>query len=131
MEKLERKVQIMYPVRKMTSDERKFMDDYAAGLRAAGHHVHYPPDSVNQNDPTGYYICLAHCEAMKGTDEVHAFWNPASEGSVFDFGMLFMAKKPLFIINEKEIQPTPNKSYTNVLLKYAQEWRGYKFAKPK
>ncbi len=44
------------------------------------------------------------------------FCNPASEVSRFDIGMSFMAEKPILLINRAEVQPTPEKSFNNVLL---------------
>lgn len=44
------------------------------------------------------------------------YWNESSEGSRFDFGMTFMAEKPIVLINRDKIKKTPHKSFQNVLL---------------
>jgi len=128
---LEKRIYIICPVRQMTPESKTFMDNYVSKLEANGHKCHYPPRDVDQTDPNGINICSSHRDSLKEDNEVHAYWSKKSEGSVFDFGMLFALNKPLFLINEKDTEPDPHKSYTNVVLEYAKRWQEYTFAKPK
>jgi len=43
-------------------------------------------------------------------------FNGINPDFLFEFGMLFMAEKPLKLINRDEVKPTPYKSFENVLL---------------
>ena len=115
-------IYIMCPVRKVEKKEKEFLDNYVAEQEALGHNVHYPPRDVDQNDPTGYGICDSHREAMSNATRVDCYWNPGSQGSIFDFGMLFMKQIPLRIINPEPVTRTEGKSYQNVLLEYAAQF---------
>ncbi|MBR9702607.1 hypothetical protein GOV10_01095 [Candidatus Woesearchaeota archaeon] len=110
-------IYMLCPVRKATKEEKQFLDQYVADLEAEGHSVHYPPRDADQSDPSGLEICLTHYYALRYSDEAHIYWT-GSEGSVFDFGMIFMAGKPIVLIND--VERTPHKSYTNVVLDYAK-----------
>lgn len=116
-------IYVLCPVRKATEEEKQFLDQYVANLEADGHTVHYPPRDANQADPSGLEICTTHREALREADEAHLYWKGSetgqgSEGSVFDFGMIFMADKKVVLIND--VERTPHKSYTNVLLDYVK-----------
>ena len=52
---------------------------------------------------------------MFGSDEVHIYWTEKSEGSRVDFGMAFMANRPIRLVNYDEFERTPYKSYVNML----------------
>lgn len=94
------------------TDEAVF--HYVEVLRAQGHEVHFPPDSVDQNDPVGTAICGAHYLAMQAADEVHIFWDVRSYGSHFDLGMAFALGKKFVPV--KALQPDgEGKSYWKVI----------------
>lgn len=112
---LERKIFLICPVRKATDPEKEFLKRYVSELERQGHKVHYPKRNTNQNDPVGYDICSENRAAIENADEVHIYFNPESPGSLFDFGMAFMAKKPITFINAEDIPRTPEKSFQNVL----------------
>jgi len=111
-----KRIFIISPVRGITKEEKQFLDEYVARLESQGHSVHYPCRDTNQNDPIGLYICCENREAIRKSDEVHVYWKEKSKGSLFDFGMLFIAEKPIVLINRDEIKRTPYKSFQNVLL---------------
>jgi len=120
---LEKLVFIVCPVRNMKEEEQKFLQDYVSQLEAQGYKVHFPPRDTNQNDSVGLAICSQNRDAMQKSDEVHVYWNASSEGTKFDFGMLFMSEKPLVLINKKDVQRTPHKSFENVLLELDARYR--------
>jgi len=103
------------PVRNLTDKENEYLQGYIAEQEAKGHKVHYPPRDTDQDDPIGLNICLQNREAIQDADEVHIYWNPASSGSNFDFGMTFMVYKPIKFINKDHVPKTPHKSFQNVL----------------
>lgn len=88
--------------------------DHVARMRKEGHQVHFPPDDVPQDDPTGAVICEMHRAAMERADEVHIWWDVESKGSHFDLGMAYALRKRLVpIVNESP--DTPGKSYWKVI----------------
>ena len=122
METPKKRIHIICPVRGVTVGQMLEMDAYAARLRAEGYQVHYPPDSVNQEDETGFNICLGHFNSMIEANEVHVFWDLSSKGSHFDLGMLFtMIYNPGFRVPPKLVlvktfqEDGPGKSYVKVM----------------
>ena len=116
-ENLEQKIFLICPVRNITDDENRFLQDYISDLEKKGKKVHYPPRDTNQDDSIGLNICSENRDAIRNADEVHIYWNSTSSGSGFDFGMAFMIEKPIKLINKDKIEKTPYKSFQNVLLK--------------
>jgi len=116
MADLERRIYLTCPVRKATAEEIVFLNEYVAKAEQLGHKVYFPHRDTNQDDETGLYICMQNRAGIIWSNEIHIYWKPSSEGSIFDFGMFFMAERPLLIINKESVQKTPNKSFQNVLL---------------
>jgi nucleoside 2-deoxyribosyltransferase len=109
------KVFLICPVRNATEAQIDKIKSYIYGLEAHGTDVHYPARDTDQNDPVGYRICCDNRQAIEKCDEVHIFWDAQSKGSLFDLGMAFALKKKIVIANMDEIEPTPNKSFTNMI----------------
>lgn len=107
-------------VRGATKEETAVAKTYVKDLEAKGDNVHWPPRDTDQKDDRGLRICNDNCEAMMKADEIHILWNPASQGSLFDFGMAFILRKlknkKIVLVNFKSICPTPEKSFTNVIM---------------
>ena len=107
-------------VRNATKEETAVADAYVQQLETKGYKVHWPPRDTDQKDSRGLRICNDNCEAMISSDEIHIIWNPASQGSLFDFGMAFvlrkLKKKKIVLANFKSLLPTPEKSFTNVVM---------------
>lgn len=107
-------IYIICPVTKVKPEQKQEIDEYVKQLESEGHTVHYPPRDVNQNDPTGWNICVAHREAMRKADRVDVFWDTTSSGSRFDLGMAFAYEKPIKLV--KLYQPDiSGKSYVKVM----------------
>jgi hypothetical protein len=53
---------------------------------------------------------------IKNADEIRIEWKPADKEILSYFGMAFMANKRILLTNREKAQPTPIKSYTNVIL---------------
>jgi nucleoside 2-deoxyribosyltransferase len=111
-----KKIFIICPVRIITDEQRQEIDDYIKQKKEEGFSVH-SYKNINQVDPTGgVNICAQHRKVMLECDEVHVFFDAASSGSHFDFGMAFVLDKPIKLV--KVYQPTPiGKSYQAVLEK--------------
>ena len=121
------KIYLICPVRKCGKQEKKLLYEYVHLREAAGNKVFYADRDVNQNDPTGLGIITAERKAILEADEIHVWWKAdkkgksKSEGSVFDFGMAWMAilllpEKKIEIANPEMVKPPQHKSYTTVLV---------------
>ena len=55
-------------------------------------------------------------QEISESDIIEYIWFENSPEFLFDFGMAFMAEKQIKLINKKNVQQTPNKSFQNVLL---------------
>jgi hypothetical protein len=109
-----KQVYLICPVRGCSEDVKKQMDEYVDNLEKGDYCVHYPPRDVDQSG-TADEICQAHRDAMELTDEVHAWWDPDSKGSHFDFGMAyaFAILYNIKFVLANDPEQTPHKSYTN------------------
>lgn len=114
------KISLICPVRGITNEEKEVVEKYVLDLEQKGHKVHWPPRDTNQDDPVGLRICQDNRQAIKEADEIHIWWNKKSEGSLFDFGMVFGLEKRIVLINPESVIKTPTKSFNNVLLTLAQ-----------
>jgi nucleoside 2-deoxyribosyltransferase len=110
------KVFLICPVRGATDKETKEIDGYVKSLEDKGIEVYWPARDTCQTDPIGYAICCANWNAIREADEIHVWYNPTSQGSLFDLGMAFELCKPIFLANRKSVAPTDGKSFANFLL---------------
>jgi len=117
-----RRVYLICPVRHCSDEVRAKIDAYVQSLENKGYIVHYPPRDVKQTETTEHAICEAHARAMLVSDEVHAWWDPTSLGSHFDFGMAYMLfhmwGKKFVLANNPPI--TKTRSYGNYFRKLAE-----------
>ena len=113
---------LICPVRGVSDEEKAAIKAYVDKLEALGHRVYWPARDTNQDDPIGLRICTDNRWGIRQADEIHIWWNPASEGSRFDFGMVFALEKKVIIANREAVTPTPGKSFANVLLAYSERW---------
>lgn len=93
------KIFLISPVRNITPEEEKQIADYVEAKEIMGFAVYWPKRDTQQADPTGVDICLDNLCAIIIADEVHVWWNPASQGSAFDLGMAFASKRKLVSAN--------------------------------
>lgn len=102
------------PVRNVTDEQQQEIDLQAYPLEVLGWTVHNPKYATDQNDPTGYNICMDHLESMKKADMIYLFWDINSKGSHFDLGMAFALGKPLTLVTLYQ-NDDHNKSYVKVI----------------
>lgn len=91
---------------------------YVQSLEAEGHTVHYPPRDTNQ-EASGLEITRQNFNAIAASDEVHVFYNPASQGTHFDMGMTFALNKPIVVAHVPPFGP--GKSYPRMLTEWAKQ----------
>ncbi|HTK60431.1 MAG TPA: hypothetical protein VL283_04510 [Candidatus Baltobacteraceae bacterium] len=124
---MKKSVFLICPVRNASQEALDAANAYVADLETKGYSVHWPPRDTAQDDPVGLRICRDNGRALLAADEVHVWYDPASQGSVFDFGMLFMAsevigpEKKVVLVNPESVTPTEGKSFQNVLLALVKE----------
>lgn len=114
-----KKIFLISPVRNVIQTERPKIVAYVQKLEAEGHRVHWPARDTPQDDSTGIDICLFNLDAITAANEVHIWYYQGSQGSIFDFGMIFALGKKLVLANGGSIERTPQKSFENVILEYA------------
>ncbi|MGC8478714.1 MAG: hypothetical protein ACP5NE_02190 [Candidatus Micrarchaeia archaeon] len=69
----------------------------------------YPLRDTEQNDPIGLEICKQNNHAMSEADLVLIYWDPESQGSPFDFGVIFgfwhtSGRPKIYLLNREEIE---------------------------
>jgi len=80
-------------------------------LISRGNEVRIPAfDDHPELDDIG--VCLYNRDAIEWADKVYLIWDRRSTGTIFDFGMVFMSRKPLVIEYLEE------KTFENVMKKY-------------
>jgi len=117
------RIYIICPVRNLTQEWRKQLDEYVIWLESMGHSVHYPPRDTPQEDPTGLGICEKNRKALLGADMIHVAWDGKSEGCLFDLGMAFALKKPIEIIPGFFPPATEGKSFASMVRAWERERR--------
>ena len=84
-----------------------------ADLEDHGYQVHWPPRDTNQEDDTGYQICTDNRAAIKAADVVCIIWDGQSQGCLFDMGMAFALRKPVYVWRAPP--RTEGKSFQNMM----------------
>jgi hypothetical protein len=80
-------------------------------LEDEGHEVCIPAfDDHPELDDLG--VCLYNRDKIKWADKIYLIWDRRSTGTIFDFGMTFMAEKPF------KIEYLESKTFENVMKKY-------------
>ncbi len=118
-----RRIFVICPVRNVPDEVVVKIGTYVKKLERSGAEVYWPFRDTDQNDPIGLHICQDNRRAVSQADEIHIWFDPKSQGSVFDFGMTFAfmmsQKKRIVIANPEEVRSTKGKSFQNVLLALA------------
>lgn len=107
---------LICPVRGLRKKQRIAIAAYVISLEKLGREVYWPWRDTDQNDLVGLRICTDNLRAIRRADEVHIWYNPKSQGSVFDFGIAFGLRKKIVLANPDMVLPTENKSFANVLI---------------
>lgn len=116
------RIHLICPVRNITEEQQREIDEYAIKLENEGHTVHNPKYAVNQDDPTGWNICMGHLESMETSDRVDIFWDISSKGSHFDLGMAFALRIPVKLVKLMQDDPE-GKSYAKVIQEMEKRYK--------
>ena len=102
--------------------DKEYIQEYVKELENKNIQTFYPGRDTKQIDETGgIRICNDNLNSLKNCKEVHIIFNPESQGSLFDLGMVFAMGKPVHIVND--IFPTEEKSFKNVLLSLKDKYK--------
>lgn len=107
---------VICPVRNASLQQTEAIEEWVREFEADGKTVYWPARDTNQDDANGYRICRDNADAIKSAKSVHVWFDPASQGSLFDIGMAFALEKPIRLINRCMLEKTEKKSFQNVLL---------------
>lgn len=110
------KIFIICSVRGMSKEYRSKLETYVAGLESAGHIIHLPHRDTDQSK-TGLEICTQNAKAIVGSDEIHIFYNPASQGTHFDMGVAFACGKKIVVVEIVECEK--EKSFGGMITEWA------------
>ena len=99
------KIFVICPVRNADPEVTAAIAEAVAELEAEGHIVHWPARDTDQKDPIGNRICAVNCQAIEEADRVIIWWDPDSQGSLFDIGMAWALRKPLSLMNHVDFEP--------------------------
>jgi uncharacterized protein YeaO (DUF488 family) len=110
-----KKIFVICTVRGATEEYKQQLEDYVAILESSGHSVHLPHRDTDQS-ASGYEICTENARAIAGSDEVHVFYNPDSQGTHFDMGVAFAYGRKIVIA--QNVPYGEGKSYPRML----DEW---------
>ena len=117
---------LICPVRYANEEQTRAITEWVRQKECLeGETVHWPARDTLQTQ-TAFKICEENRFAMEHSDEVHVWYDPTSQGSVFDIGMAFVMGKPVFLVNPEAVQPTESKSYNNLVIaldEKAREWK--------
>ena len=102
-------------VRGVSEEDAAQQAKYVADLERNGHFVHYPPRDTDQT-ASGIDICRQNFRAIEDADQVHVYYNPASQGTHFDMGMAFALGKPVFVANA--VSYGPGNSFARMLVEW-------------
>lgn len=121
------KIFVICLVRNVKPKIQKCIEAYVTQLEQEGYDVYWPARDTDQSDPIGLTICETNRTAIERAGAIHIWFDPQSQGSLFDFGMTFAflkySKKRIVIANRHEVQRTPHKSFQNVLLELSLRTR--------
>ena len=100
-----------------SSQYREKFEELAKTLRCEGYEVKIPAFD-DHPDFDEYDVCNYNREVVEWADIIYLIWDGRSVGVIFDFGMIFMARKPF------KIEYIEKKTVAGVMRKYEEvkEW---------
>jgi len=110
-----KRIFIIHPVRNISNEWRSGLYKFVEKLERRGNIVYFPIRDTNQEDETGYRICLQNMLALKNADIAYVAWDGKSQGVLFDLGMAFAFRKPIKIIDGYFPPPTEGKSFQSMI----------------
>ena len=97
-----------------TQNIEKFMK-HKEELEAEGHEVKIPAFDLHK-ELDELQVCEYNRMLIRWADRIDIIWDQRSIGSIFDFGMVFMAEKPFHIVYME------SKTFRGVMEKYEKKF---------
>ena len=72
-------------VRNATDEEKTYLLDCKRRIKEKGFKVHYFAETSPGDEIGGFRIVMDHCNEILNSRTVHAYFNPSSKGSKYDF----------------------------------------------
>ncbi len=95
---------LIRPVSGVTQEVDKRIGSFVSSIEKRQRHIYDPKRDTDQTDDgVGLNIFLQNKKGIVSSREVRIFYDPKSDGSVFDLGMTFMSGKDLFVYNVKDL----------------------------
>lgn len=116
----ENKIFLICPVRNITEEQKKLINNYVSDIEEQGYLIHNPNRDTNQKDNIGFRICKDNGTAVAESQSIHIFYDSNSRGTLFDLGMSYYLKKPLVIANKDTVLWNREDFGDNVIL----DWEG-------
>lgn len=126
-------IYIICSVRNASEIDRANLEAYTHWLEDKGHIVHLPHRDTDQS-ASGLEICMENGAAIAMSDEIHIFYNPESQGSHFDLGMVFALdqlegrKKRIRVLQLSElgrVKLTESKSFIRMMKEWTELQRNH------
>lgn len=112
---------LICPVRGISEEYKEKILKLVNNLEASGNSVHWPMRDTNQNDDTGFHICLDNMKAIESADEIYVIWDGKSQGVLFDLGMAFALGKKVVPVDGLFPEPTVGgKSFPSMVHKWKE-----------
>jgi len=119
---IERRVVLLHSVRGAGSEEPEFITEYVKEQEKSGNAVYIPKKFNFQKDETGgIAICNTMRYVIQNSGKAAIGYNPESEGTKFDYGIVIYSDKPIILLNpELDIHEpiyTSMKAFDNICSK--------------
>lgn len=118
--KVTKSVFLICPVRRTNTKVQESIEQIIETAALSGISVYWPYQDTDQTG-NGTSICEQNRQAIIDADEVWIWYDPDSQGSLFDLGIAWGLGKKLWIVNE--VETTPEKSFANVLVDWNDKSR--------
>lgn len=108
---------LISPVRNLTPEVEEHLAELVSDAEERDIILHWPKRDTDQSG-NGTTICQQNRQAIDEADEVWLWYDPNSQGSLFDIGIAWGLKKPLLLVGPIP-ERTEQKSFSNVILDWA------------
>ena len=116
---MSKSVFLISPVRNLTPEVEEQLAEIVRSAEDRCFIIHWPKRDTDQSG-NGTAICQQNRQAIEESDEVWLWYDPNSQGSLFDIGIAWGLHKPMVLVGPIP-EKTTNKSFNNVVLEWAND----------
>ena len=114
---MSKSVFLISPVRNLTPEVEEQLAEIVRDAEDSGIIIHWPKRDTDQSG-NGTAICQQNRQAIEEADEVWLWYDPNSQGSLFDIGIAWGLRKSVVLVGPIP-ERTEKKSFNNVILDWA------------